>query len=74
MVSPKTNHNVFKGPTILAFNATSGELKSMWGENMFWMPHGLTVDKYDNIWVTDVGLHQVFKVSIFINCFKSSVK
>jgi len=46
----------------------------MWGENMFWMPHGLTVDQYDNIWVTDVGLHQVFKVSIFINCFKSSVK
>ena len=42
----------------------------MWGENMFWMPHGLTVDQYDNIWVTDVGLHQVFKVSIFnINCF-----
>ncbi|MGJ7031298.1 peptidyl-alpha-hydroxyglycine alpha-amidating lyase family protein [Niabella hirudinis] len=27
------------------------------------MPHGLKVDKENNIWVTDVGLHQVFKFS-----------
>jgi peptidylamidoglycolate lyase len=27
------------------------------------MPHGLTVDKDNNIWVTDVGLHQIFKFS-----------
>jgi len=51
------------GPTVLTFNATSGVLKSMWGENTFWMPHGLSVDKHDNIWITDVGLHQVFKFS-----------
>lgn len=25
------------------------------------MPHGLEVDDHDNIWVTDCGLHQVFK-------------
>lgn len=25
------------------------------------MPHGLTIDGDDNVWVTDVGLHQVFK-------------
>ena len=25
------------------------------------MPHGLTVDKDGNIWVTDVGRHQVLK-------------
>lgn len=25
------------------------------------MPHGLTIDGEDNIWLTDVGLHQVFK-------------
>ncbi len=25
------------------------------------MPHGLTVDHEENVWVTDVGLHQVFK-------------
>ena len=27
----------------------------------FYLPHGLTVDKQGNIWVTDVGLHQVFR-------------
>ena len=30
---------------------------------MFVMPHGLTVDQDDNVWLTDVGLHQVFKFS-----------
>ena len=25
------------------------------------MPHGLTIDHEDNVWVTDVALHQVFK-------------
>lgn len=25
------------------------------------MPHGLTVDSKNNIWVTDVALHQVMK-------------
>ena len=25
----------------------------------FFMPHGLHVDSYDNVWLTDVALHQV---------------
>lgn len=29
--------------------------------NMFYLPHGLTVDNEGNIWITDVALHQVFK-------------
>eukprot|EP00192_Tetraselmis_astigmatica_P011697 CAMPEP_0117692774 /NCGR_PEP_ID=MMETSP0804-20121206/26506_1 /TAXON_ID=1074897 /ORGANISM="Tetraselmis astigmatica, Strain CCMP880" /LENGTH=348 /DNA_ID=CAMNT_0005506243 /DNA_START=20 /DNA_END=1066 /DNA_ORIENTATION=- len=27
------------------------------------MPHGLTVDHHGNLWLTDAGLHQVFKFS-----------
>ncbi|CAH2218585.1 jg13580 [Pararge aegeria aegeria] len=27
----------------------------------FYMPHGITVDKEGNVWLTDVALHQVFK-------------
>ena len=27
----------------------------------FYLPHGLTVDKQGNVWVTDVALHQVFR-------------
>ncbi|CAF0847958.1 unnamed protein product [Brachionus calyciflorus] len=35
-----------------------------WGANRYYMPHGLTIDFENNIWVTDVGLHQVFKFSL----------
>jgi peptidylamidoglycolate lyase len=27
------------------------------------MPHGLTVDKNNYVWITDVGLQQIFKFS-----------
>ncbi len=49
--------------TILIINKNNGKLLKSWGENLFIMPHGLTVDDRNNIWVTDVGLHQVFKFS-----------
>ncbi len=39
----------------------TGEVLSSWGENLFLMPHGLTVDFEGNVWVTDVGLHQAIK-------------
>ena len=49
--------------TILELDNETGKIINSWGANYFIMPHGLTVDKYNNIWVTDVGLHQVFKFS-----------
>lgn len=48
-------------PTLIHLKKDSGEILDRWGEDFFFMPHGLTLDKDDNIWVTDVGLHQVFK-------------
>ncbi|XP_042891755.1 peptidyl-glycine alpha-amidating monooxygenase B-like isoform X4 [Penaeus japonicus] len=48
-------------PTLLHLHKDNGQIIDKWGENFFFMPHGLTLDKDDNIWVTDVGLHQVFK-------------
>ena len=27
----------------------------------FYLPHGLTIDSNNNVWLTDVALHQVFK-------------
>jgi peptidylamidoglycolate lyase len=47
--------------TILIIDQETGKIIRSWGENRFIMPHGLTVDQENNIWVTDVGLHQVFK-------------
>ncbi|MBO9634517.1 MAG: hypothetical protein J7578_15490 [Chitinophagaceae bacterium] len=47
--------------TILVIHNQTGNLLNSWGSNLFVMPHGLAVDKENNIWVTDIGLHQVFK-------------
>jgi peptidylamidoglycolate lyase len=49
--------------TVLELDSESGKLINSWGANYFIMPHGLTVDKEDNVWLTDVALHQIFKFS-----------
>jgi peptidylamidoglycolate lyase len=48
--------------TVLTLDPASGAVVSDWGSNLFYMPHGITLDAEDNIWVTDVALHQVLKV------------
>jgi peptidylamidoglycolate lyase len=50
-------------PTIAVFDGDSGKLLRRWGQDKFAMPHGLTIDRHDNVWVTDVALQQVFKFS-----------
>ena len=50
-------------PAILEIDAGTGKLLASWGANMFLVPHGITIDSANNVWVTDVGLHQVFKFS-----------
>lgn len=39
----------------------SGKIVLEWGKNMFYLPHGLTIDQSGNYWITDVAMHQVFK-------------
>jgi peptidylamidoglycolate lyase len=48
-------------PTVSVIEGQTGKLVSSWGAGTFIMPHGLTVDRDDNVWLTDVGRHQVFK-------------
>lgn len=48
-------------PTVSMFDGSTGQLLSSWGAGRFVMPHGLTVDHEGNLWLTDVGLHQVFR-------------
>uniref|UniRef100_A0A8C5B885 Peptidylglycine alpha-amidating monooxygenase n=1 Tax=Gadus morhua TaxID=8049 RepID=A0A8C5B885_GADMO len=56
-----------KGPiqqsTILVVDQVKGEILKASGRNTFYLPHGITTDKENNYWVTDVALHQVFKLS-----------
>jgi peptidylamidoglycolate lyase len=47
--------------TVWKFDGRTGRLLTSWGTNLFVMPHGLTIDRENNVWLTDVGLHQVFK-------------
>jgi hypothetical protein len=37
----------------------TGAIKQRFGANRFFMPHGLTLDKDGNAWLTDVAMHQV---------------
>lgn len=52
---------VIDDDTIAVFDSESGAQVKAWGRGLFAMPHGLTIDREDNVWVTDVALHQVFK-------------
>ncbi|XP_065314076.1 uncharacterized protein LOC135923321 isoform X2 [Gordionus sp. m RMFG-2023] len=54
---------IIKSETLFTIHSKSGIIIDKWGSNMFYMPHGLTLDSQGNIWVTDVALHQVFKFS-----------
>jgi streptogramin lyase len=54
-------------PPILRFDA-SGKVVKSFGEGMFVQPHGMTVDRDRNVWVTDAQIrdgkgNQVFKFS-----------
>ncbi|MDN5205703.1 peptidyl-alpha-hydroxyglycine alpha-amidating lyase family protein [Fulvivirgaceae bacterium BMA10] len=49
--------------TILMLDKQTGEVIKSWGADLFIMPHGLEVDHENNVWATDLLLHQVFKFS-----------
>ena len=45
---------------LICFNADGNFLRS-WGDDLIKTAHGLRVDRDDNVWVTDIGTHRVFK-------------
>ncbi|XP_075344803.1 peptidyl-glycine alpha-amidating monooxygenase isoform X1 [Mycteria americana] len=48
--------------TIIVLNPSNAKLLHSMGKSLFYLPHGLSIDKNGNYWVTDVALHQVFKL------------
>lgn len=48
--------------TILVIDPNNAEILQSSGKNLFYLPHGLSIDTDGNYWVTDVALHQVFKL------------
>ncbi|CAG0902557.1 unnamed protein product [Darwinula stevensoni] len=59
--------NANRGPissdTILILQPSDGHLLESWGKDKFYLPHGLVIDQSGNYWLTDVGMHQIFKYS-----------
>ena len=52
-----------RGPQpILCFDA-AGEFLRSWGDDLIGTAHGIRVDRDDNVWVTDIKHHLVFKFS-----------
>jgi DNA-binding beta-propeller fold protein YncE len=61
-----TSTHPISQPTMVVFDEVTQTVKDRWGSHMFYMPHGVTfVDEpQPALWLTDVGLHQVFKFSV----------
>ncbi|XP_052861493.1 peptidyl-alpha-hydroxyglycine alpha-amidating lyase 2 [Anopheles cruzii] len=63
----ESNHyqQIAAGPipesTIATLSAADGAVVDERAAGIFYMPHGLTIDRSGNMWLTDVALHQVFK-------------
>ncbi|GFO44719.1 peptidyl-glycine alpha-amidating monooxygenase [Plakobranchus ocellatus] len=49
---------------VLVILDRQGRLVRKLGAGQFFMPHGIEVDDDGNAWVTDVALHQVFKIPL----------
>ncbi|XP_071794148.1 peptidyl-glycine alpha-amidating monooxygenase B-like [Asterias amurensis] len=56
-----SEQGAIKNNTVLVIDKETGLVKQQWGANMFFMPHGLSIDHESNVWLTDVALHQAFK-------------
>ena len=55
------NSTVIDKDTVVTVDGATGQVLATWGKNLFLVPHGLTVDQDDNVWVTDVMLNQVLQ-------------
>ena len=42
--------------TVLLYDGRTGALKASWGAGIFALPHGMTIDSRDHVWVADVAL------------------
>src|SRR4051812_43794735 len=54
---------VLKDAAMVVADGATSRIIATWGANTFLVPHGVSVDDRDNLWLTDVGLQQVFKYS-----------
>ena len=59
------NQGPIPDATIVTINPDTQQLIDQWGSGLFYLPHGLTIDRENkSVWLTDVAMHQVFKFSL----------
>ncbi|XP_003388865.3 PREDICTED: peptidyl-glycine alpha-amidating monooxygenase-like [Amphimedon queenslandica] len=59
-----------KGPiteSVILVTDPNGTVITKWGKDIFYLPHGLSIDPDDTLWMTDVARHQIFKLSSIKN-------
>lgn len=57
---PTSTHFIYTQSVFIATLQDTGEVVRAWGDGQLAMPHGLAVDaRSGEVWVTDVGRHQV---------------
>ncbi|KAK7115903.1 peptidyl-glycine alpha-amidating monooxygenase B-like isoform X2 [Littorina saxatilis] len=54
-------NNPIMNDTVIIFSR-DGKFIRQFGSGKYFMPHGIEVDDNGNIWLTDVALHQVFRI------------
>lgn len=54
--------NLIKNDTIMIIERFNGSAIKTFGSNLFYMPHGIASDEQGNLWVSDVGRHQVMRL------------
>lgn len=51
-------------PTVIIIDSKTNKVINRWGKNIFLAPHGLRIDKNNNVFITDIGLNKIFKFDI----------
>ena len=54
--------NLIKNDTIMIIDGENGSPITSFGANLFSIPHSIASDNLGNLWVTDVGRHQVMRL------------
>jgi peptidylglycine monooxygenase / peptidylamidoglycolate lyase len=63
LADTSTSRSLIPHDVVFQLHPSTGAILTSWGGSMFAMPHGLTFDWDGYLWITDVMLHQVFKVT-----------
>ena len=60
--NPTAQDNLIKNNTIMIIDGENGGSVTSFGANLFYLPHSIVSDNLGNLWVSDVGRHQVMRL------------